>query len=188
MSGQPDLTALLVAWTDGDDGARGRLIDAAYPELRALARRRLSRERQAESLSPTALVHEAYLKLINQRHVRWKNRAHFFGIAAHLMRRILVDHARARGAAKRTAGRRVPLRDVADETNPVDVDLLALDAALKKLARRDQQQCSLVELRFFGGLTIDEAAAVIGVAPATVDRDWALARAWLYRELRREER
>ena len=104
------------------------------------------------------------------------------------MRRILVDHARARGAAKRAAGQRVPLRDVADETNPVDVDLLALDAALKKLARRDEQQCNLVELRFFGGLTIDEAAAVIGVAPATVDRDWALARAWLYRELRRKER
>ena len=187
MSDHPDLTRLLVAWSDGDEEARSRLVDAAYPELRALARRHLRRERQAESLSPTVLVHEAYLKLINQRRVHWRNRAHFFGIATHLMRRILVDRARARGAAKRNGGQRVPLNDIADAANPLDVDLLALDAALHKLARVDQQQCNLVELRFFGGLTIDDAAAVVGVAPATVDRDWALARAWLYRALRGSE-
>lgn len=184
MSGDPNLTALLIAWSGGDEASRSRLIEAAYPALRALASRQLRHEWQAESLSPTVLVHEAYLKLIDQRRVRWENRAHFFGIAAQLMRRILVDHARARGAAKRNAGRRVPLEDLAAGAVLQHVDILALDAALHKLARIDHRQCELVELRFFGGLTVDEAAAVVGVAPATVDRDWALARAWLYRELR----
>jgi RNA polymerase sigma factor (TIGR02999 family) len=183
MGSDADLTALLVAWSDGDEGARGRLIDAAYPQLRRLARRHLSREHEAESLSPTALVHEAYLKLIDQRRVRFRNRTHFFRLAAHLMRRILVDHARARGAAKRDGGQRVPLDEGVNALDPVAVDVLALDAALQKLARIDPRQSELVELRFFGGLTVDEAAAVVGVAPATVDRDWALARAWLFREL-----
>lgn len=179
-----DLTDLLVAWSAGDETARSRVIDAVYNELRGLAQAYLRRERADHSLAPTALVHEAYLKLIDQRQVRWQNRAHFFAIAAHLMRRILVDHARTRGAAKRDGGQRVSLQDVQAVMNPPEVDVLDLDAALDKLSSLDPRQSELVELRFFGGLTVDEAAAVMGLAPATVDRDWALARAWLFRELR----
>jgi RNA polymerase sigma factor (TIGR02999 family) len=183
-----DVTGLLVAWTNGEEAARSRLIEAVYNELRRLAGTHLRRERIDHSLSPTGLVHEAYLKLIDQRRVRWQNRAHFFGIAAHVMRRILVDHARAHNAAKRGAGARVPL-DQAEAVGepgawPRDVDLLALDTALDRLAALDERQGRLVELRFFGGLTIDETATVLAVSPATVKHDWALARAWLYRELR----
>jgi len=156
--------------------------------LRGLAYAYLRRERADHSLAPTALVHEAYLKLINQRQVRWQNRAHFFAIAAHVMRRILVDHARTRGAAKRDGGQRVLLEDVQAVIDPPEVDVLDLDAALDRLSSLDPRQSELVELRFFGGLTVDEAAAVLGVAPATVDRDWALARAWLFRELKGEHR
>jgi RNA polymerase sigma factor (TIGR02999 family) len=188
MRHSADLTNLLVAWSAGDEAARSRLIDAVYNELRGLARGYLRRERADHSLAPTALVHEAYLKLIDQRQVRWQNRAHFFAIAAHVMRRILVDHARTRGAAKRDGGQRVPLQDVQAVMDPPDVDVLDLDAALEKLSSLDPRQSELVELRFFGGLTVDEAAAVMGVAPATVDRDWALARAWLFRELGGEQR
>jgi RNA polymerase sigma factor (TIGR02999 family) len=179
-----DLTALLVAWSEGDESARSGLIDAVYAELRALARGYLRRERPDHSLPPTALVHEAFLKLVDQRHVSWQNRAHFFAIAARLMRRILVDHARTRDAAKRDGGRKVPLAEDIATIDPANVDLLDLDAALEKLARVDPRHSDLIELRFFGGLTVDEAAAVVGVAPATADRDWALARAWLFRELR----
>ena len=188
MKQSPDLTDLLVAWSTGDEAARSRLIDAVYNELRGLARGYLRRERPDHSLAPTALVHEAYLKLIDQRQVKWQNRAHFFAIAAHVMRRILVDHARTRGAAKRDGGHRVPLEDGHAVMDPPDVDVLDLDAALEKLSRLDPRQSQLVELRFFGGLTGDEAAAVMGMAPATADRDWALARAWLYRELAGEQR
>jgi RNA polymerase sigma factor (TIGR02999 family) len=188
MTHNAALTDLLVAWSAGDETARSRLIDAVYHELRGLARGYLRRERTDHSLSPTALVHEAYLKLIDQRQVRWQNRAHFFAIAAHVMRRILVDHARARGAAKRDGGERVALQDVQAVMDPPEVDVLDLDAALDKLSSLDPRQSELVELRFFGGLTVDEAAAVMGVAPATVDRDWALARAWLFRELGGERR
>lgn len=184
MGPNADVTALLAAWSDGDETARTRLIDAVYDELRRLARGSLRGERADHSLTPTALVHEAYLKLIDQRHVRWQNRAHFFAIAAHVMRRVLVDHARSRGAVKRDGGQRVPLLDAETAADPPDVDVLDLDAALEKLSMVDPRQSELVELRFFGGLTVDEAAAVVGVAPATVDRDWALARAWLFRELR----
>jgi len=183
MTHSADLTDLLVAWSAGDETARSRLIDAVYNELRGLAQGYLRRERADHSLAPTALVHEAYLKLIDQRQVRWQNRAHFFAMAAHLMRRILVDHARTRGAAKRDGGQRVPLQDVQAVMNPPEVDVLDLDVALEKLSNLDPRQSELVELRFFGGLTVDEAATVMGVAPATVDRDWALARAWLFREL-----
>ncbi len=178
-----DVTGLLVAWSNGEGGARDRLIDAVYPELRLLARRYLRGERTEHSLSPTALVHEAYLKLIDQRRVQWQNRSHFFAIAANVMRRILVDHARAHGAAKRGAGMQAPLQDVTLGRDPYDVDLLALDAALERLAAIDERQSRLVELRFFGGLTIEEVAAALDVSPITVKRDWALARAWLYREL-----
>ena len=179
-----DLTGLLVAWSNGEEPAGGLLIEGVYTELRRLARGRLRRERPGHSLSPTALVHEAYLKLIDQRRVRWQNRAHFFAIAAQHMRRILVEHARARGAAKRGRGAGAfTLSDCDVRVDAPDVDVLALNDALEKLARIDPRQSQLVELRFFGGLTVDEAAAVLGVAPITVKRDWTLARTWLYREL-----
>jgi RNA polymerase sigma factor (TIGR02999 family) len=183
MKDDADVTALLLAWSDGDQAAASRLIDAVYDELRRVARRHLRGERD-HSLAPTALVHEAYLKLVDQRRVRWQNRAHFFGIAAQLMRRILVDHARSRAAAKRGRDRTVCL-DAADAaTPPFDVDILALDAALDKLGALDARQSKLVELRFFAGLTVEEVAAALDVAPITVKRDWAHARAWLFHELR----
>jgi RNA polymerase sigma factor (TIGR02999 family) len=183
MTDVADVTTLLLAWNDGDEAARCRLIDAVYDELRRMARRYLRRERVDHSLAPTALVHEAYLKLIDQRRVQWQNRAHFFGIAAQVMRRILVDHARARTAAKRGSGATLTLDDVVVGRAPLDVDILALDAALEKLAAVDARQSRLVELRFFAGLTVEETAAALDVAPITVKRDWALARAWLFREL-----
>ncbi len=188
MAQAQDVTGLLVAWSDGEAAASGRLMEAVYAEMRRLARGYLRRERPDHSLPPTALVHEAYLKLVDQRRVRWQNRAHFFAIAAHVMRRLLVDHARARGAVKRGAGVKVPLQDIDVGSDPPDIDVLALDAALDRLAEIDQRQSRLVELRFFGGLTGEEIAAVLGVAPITVKRDWALAKAWLFRELRGEAR
>lgn len=184
MTQPPDVTGLLVAWSNGSEEADDRLIEAVYAELRRLARGYLRRERPDHSLAPTALVHEAYLRLVDQRRVQWHNRAHFFAIAAHVMRRLLVDHARARGASKRGQGQRVPLHDIDIAVAPDDFDALALDAALARLATIDPRQGRLVELRFFGGLTGNEIAAVLGVAPITVKRDWALARAWLFRELR----
>jgi RNA polymerase sigma factor (TIGR02999 family) len=186
MTGDADVTALLVAWGDGDETARSRLMDAVYDELRRVARRHLRRERDEHSLAPTALVHEAYLRLVDQRRVRWQSRAHFFGIAAQLMRRILVDHARSRAAAKRGSDRTVVLEGLEMETAPLDVDVLALDAALDRLAAVDARQSRLVELRFFAGLTVEETAAALDIAPITVKRDWAHARAWLFRELQRQ--
>ena len=179
-----EVTELLLAWSGGEPAARNQLIEAVYGELRLLARRFLRHERADHSLSPTALVHEAYLKLVDQHRVQWKNRSHFFAIAARLMRRILVDHARAHATLKRDTGLKVPIEHVDLGTDPRDIDLLALDVALDRLTAFDQRQAELVELRFFGGLTVDEAAALLGVSPITVKRDWALARAWLYRELR----
>jgi RNA polymerase sigma factor (TIGR02999 family) len=178
-----DITGLLVAVSNGEETARTRLIEAVYGELRRLARGYLRRERPDHSLPPTALVHEAYVKLVDQRRVQWQNRAQFFAIAAHIMRRILVDHARAHHALKRGAGARVPLQDADRESAPFDVDILALDAALERLSERFPRQSQLVELRFFGGLTVEEIAGALGVAPITVKRDWALAKAWLYREM-----
>jgi RNA polymerase sigma factor (TIGR02999 family) len=183
MGQSSDVTGFLVAWSNGEESAGTALMEAVYDELRRLARGYLRRECPGHLLAPTALVHEAYLKLINQRRVRWQNRAHFFAIAAHQMRRILVDHARANHAAKRGGGT-VALAEGGAGIDRPDVDVLALNTALEKLARIDPRQSRLVELRFFGGLTVDEAATVLGVAPITVKRDWALARTWLYRELR----
>jgi RNA polymerase sigma factor (TIGR02999 family) len=180
----PDVTALLQAWNRGEKAARDRLVEVVYDELRRVARRRLLGERADHTLTPTALVHETYLKLVDQSRVHWHSRAHFFSIAAHVMRRILVDHARGRAAAKRQGGTAVPLVDLNLPTPALDIDLLALDGALDKLGRVDGRQSQLVELRFFAGLTVDEIAQVLGVAPITVKRDWALARAWLFRELR----
>jgi RNA polymerase sigma factor (TIGR02999 family) len=181
-----DVTRLLAAWSDGEDTARSAVLDAVYVELRRLARSHLRRERRNHSLPPTALVHEVYLRLIDQTRVRWRSRAHFFAIAAQAMRRVLVDHARTRAAAKRDGARTVPLIDDVASPNPLAApDVLALDVALARLTALDARQGQLVELRFFGGLTVEETADVLGVAPITVKRDWALARAWLYRELQR---
>jgi RNA polymerase sigma factor (TIGR02999 family) len=183
MDHASDITAVLVAWSNGEEDASGVVIDAVYGELRRLARAYLRRERPDHSLPPTALVHEAYVKLVDQRRVQWQNRAHFFAIAAQQMRRILVDHARAHAAAKRGAAVTVPLTDGDVVIDPPPLDLIALNSALDKLERIDARQRRLVELRFFGGLTVEETAEILGVAPITVKRDWALARTWLYREL-----
>lgn len=182
----PDVTGLLGAWANGDEAAHAQLLEVVYGELRRLARGYLRRERVDHSLRPTALVHEAYLKLVDQRRVRWQNRSQFFAIAAHLMRRILVDHARRRLALKRGAGARVPIDGIEAAATPEYVDVLALDAALARFAKRYPRQAQLVELRFFGGLTGDEIAAALGIAPISVKRDWALAKAWLFREIRRQ--
>ena len=186
--GDPDITRLLNEWRRGDKEALERLIPLVQGELHALASRYLSRERRDHTLQATALVNEAYLKLAGQRGVDWQNRAHFFGIAAQLMRRILVDHARRDRRVKRGAGvPHVPLQDL-DLSSPgaaIDpADAYALDRSLSRLEAFDTQQGRVVELRYFGGLTIDEAATVLDVAAITVKRDWVLARTWLYRELR----
>jgi RNA polymerase sigma factor (TIGR02999 family) len=182
-----DVTRLLLAWSDGQEAAAEPLMDAVYQELRGLARAYVRRERRDLSLSPTGLVHEAYLRLVDQKRARWQNRAHFFAVAARVMRRLLVDHARARGASKRGSGLTLSLDaagvDVAGPLHTHNPDVIALDRALEKLARIDARQSRLVELRFFGGLTVEEAAAVLDVAAITVKRDWAMARTWLYREL-----
>ena len=184
MADAAEVTRLLLAWRDGEPSAGEALIGAVYGDLRRMARGYLRRERSDHLLPPTALVHEAYLKLVDQRRVRWENRAQFFAIAARLMRRILVDHARARASVKRGGGIRITLPPADVRFDPPDIDIVALDVALEKLAAIDPRQSELVALRFFGGLTVDEAATVLGVAPITVKRNWALARTWLYRELR----
>jgi RNA polymerase sigma factor (TIGR02999 family) len=183
---EDDVTGLLVAWGQGDRAADSRLIAVVYQDLRRVARRRLRAERADHSLAPTALVHEVYLRLVDLRRVRWQNGAQFFAIAARLMRQILVDHARAHVAAKRGgAGWKMQLADDLGATMPRDVDLLDLDVALGKLATIDSRLGDLVVLRFFGGMTVEEAAEGLGRSPATVKRDWSRARAWLFRELRR---
>lgn len=186
MAELPDITALLLAWPDGGEAARSQLIEVLYEELRRIARRQLRRERPDHSLTPTALVHEAYLKLVDQRRVHWQSRAQFFGVAARVMRRVLVDYARARATAKRNRAANVALQPIDMPTLPASMDILALDAALEKLGRVDPRQSRLVEMRFFAGLTVEETAAALEVAPITVKRDWALARAWLFRELQHE--
>ncbi|HEY5276882.1 MAG TPA: sigma-70 family RNA polymerase sigma factor [Coriobacteriia bacterium] len=188
-AGDPDITALLLAWNSGDPEALNRLLPAVYAELRRLARRELQRERANHSLEPTALIHELYLGLIDQRRTKWESRAHFFAIAAQLMRRILVDHARARNALKRGGGAGVVQIDAADDAaddtpGPSHVDLLELDQALERLSARSPEQGRIVEMRFFAGLTVEETAHVLGRSPRTVKREWRLARAWLFRELR----
>lgn len=183
-----DVTRILEAWSGGDREALDRLIPLVYDELRRLAGRYLRRERSDHTLSPTALVNEAYMRLVTQSDVRWQNRAHFFGVAAQLMRRILVDHARGHLASKRGGGtRRLSLEDVDSKFERPDLDLIALDDALLELAALDPQQSRIVELRFFGGLTIDETSEVVGVSPMTVKREWALAKAWLLRQVSRDD-
>lgn len=202
MNELPDsrVTQLLLNWSSGDQRALGELMPLVYAELRRLADRQLRAERANHTLQRTALVHEAYLRLINQRNVSWQGRAQFIGLAAQLMRRILIDHARARRRAKRGGGvapvsldhtgvilgsgdeegARIEALGFAEDPT---VDLSAIDSALSRLEELDPKQGRIVELRFFGGLSIEEAAEVVGVSPATVKREWALARAWLRREL-----
>jgi RNA polymerase sigma factor (TIGR02999 family) len=178
------ITKLLFRWREGDPGALQQLIPLVYDELRRLARHYLSQERTDHTLQSTALVHEAYLRLAGENPPEWQNRAHFFGIAANIMRRILVEHARGRGAAKR--GGNVCHLTI-DETiafpQQPNLDLLELDRALSELAELDEQQSRIVELRFFAGLTIEDTSEVLGISPATVKRDWITARAWLYRAM-----
>lgn len=181
------VTQLLLAWGDGDREALEGLIPVVYGELRHIARRYLRHERPEHTLQPTALVHEAYLKLIDQQRARWQNRAHFFGVAAQLMRRILVDHARTHVAAKRGGGvPAVTLVDAAGASPAHGIDVIALDEALTRLTSLYPEQGRLVELRFFGGLTIEETAEAMGLSPATVKRQWAVARAWLLSNLSNE--
>lgn len=178
------VTDLLRAWSAGEPRAAEELMPVVYRELRVLAARHLRRERSSHTLSPTALVHEAYLRLCGQQ-VGWQNRSQFYGVAAKMMRRVLVDHARHLLRAKRGgAWQRLSLDPALLWQGPKDVDLVALDAALEELSRIDPQQGRLVELRFFAGLSVEEAADLLGISPSTVKRDWAVARAWLYRRLR----
>ena len=180
------ITELLLQWRQGDANALDRLMPLVYEELRRVAERCMKREGPGHTLQTTALAHEAYLRLAQGASVDWENRAHFFGIAARLIRQILVDHARARAAGKRNGGLRVAFDDALDLAAPGDIDLLGLDDALSGLSRMDEQQGRIVELRFFGGLSVEECAAVTGISPRTVKREWATARAWLYRELSRQ--
>ena len=180
----PNVTDLLIAWSGGNKEALDELIPLVYDELRRQAARYLRRERAGHTLQTTALIHEAYLRLVGQKDVRFQNRAHFFGVAARLMRQILVDHARTRRRAKRGGSEvRVSLTQANAVAKGRDIDLIVLDEALNRLAEIDLQQSKIVELRFFGGLNVEETAAIVGVSPATVKRDWSIARAWLRREL-----
>jgi len=181
-----ELTQLLVAWSDGDEAALDRLAPLVNAELHRLAKRYMSREREDHLLQTSALINEAYLRLINWKDVRWQNRAHFFGVAAQMMRRILVDFARQRGRIeKEIEARHISLDEAMTVTNEKDMDLVALDEALQSLGKVDERKSKIVELRFFGGLSVDETAEVLKVAPITVMREWNKAKAWLYRELSR---
>jgi RNA polymerase sigma-70 factor, ECF subfamily len=180
---QQGVTQLLVGARKGEQSALAALTAAVYDELRGLAGAYLTRERRGHTLQPTALVNEAFLALM-QGPVEAKDRAHFFAIAANVMRRVLVDHARTRGAAKRGGGKdRVELHSAVAIVPEADVEVLALDEAMQRLAALDERQARIVELRFFGNLTVDEVAEVVGVSKRTVESDWTLARAWLHREL-----
>ncbi len=185
MSENQEVTLLLSALTRGDDGAATKLIPVVYDELRRLAGSYLRRERVDHTLQATALVHEAYLKLVEQRSVDWQSRAHFFGVAAQLMRRILIDHARGHTRQKRGGEQRKVSLDEAFVFSEKQADeLLAVDDSLNRLAEIDPRQARVVELRFFGGLSVEEAAEVLGVSPKTVKRDWSVAKAWLYADLK----
>jgi len=183
-----EVTQLLIQWSNGDKAALDKLMPLIYEELRQLARHYMNRERAGHTLQTTALVNEAYLRLINRKQVHWQNRAHFFAIAAHLMRSILVDHARSHAYAKRGGGaRKIALDEALAVSQQRAADVVALDDALKRLAEIGRQQSRIVELQFFGGLTIEETAEVLGLSPATIKREWSTAKAWLYHELNRNE-
>lgn len=180
-----DITGLLVRWSEGDSEALDRLMPVIYAECRRLAEQQLRREHREHTLDPTALVHELYLRLVDQRRATWENRSQFFGVAARLMRRILVDYARARGATKRGGSMvRVSLDAAADTPNDSRVeDVVAIDDALQRLSAIDPEQVRIIELRFFAGLSVEETARLVDRSPRTVKREWRLAKAWLFREL-----
>ena len=183
-----NVTQLLISWGSGDKAALDKLLPVVYDELRKQAARYLRRERAGHTLQTTALIHEAYLRLVDQKNVQWQNRAQFFGLAAQLMRRILVDHARTKKRAKRGGSDiRVSLTGAKVLAKSDDLDVVALDEALDRLAQIDEQQSRIVELRFFSGLTVEETAEVLSISPATVKRDWSMAKAWLHRELSSNE-
>lgn len=182
------VTDLLARWRSGDRKALDALMPLVYEELRQLARHYLRLERPDHTLQSTALVHEAFVRLVGQNPPEWKDRTHFYGVAARLMRQILVDHARAHGAAKRGGTSvKLTLDEGLVQSKALDLDILALDEALNKLTKVDSQQCQIVELRFFSGLSIEDTAELLGISPATVKRSWTTARAWLFREMKRGE-
>jgi RNA polymerase sigma factor (TIGR02999 family) len=184
MTQTHELTQLLVDWSNGDRAALDKLMPLIDAELRRLAHRYMTRERAGHTLQTTALVNEAFLRLVNRKNLQWQNRAHFFGIAAQLMRTILVDHARSHASAKRGGGaRKLELDEAMVVSQQKASEVIALDDALNQLALLDPQQSRIVELRFFGGLTVEEAAEVLQVSPATIKREWSTAKAWLYHEL-----
>jgi RNA polymerase sigma factor (TIGR02999 family) len=184
-----DVTRLLQAWSRGDESALDRLVPLVYRELHLRARRCMAREREPHTLQTTALIHEAYLRLVGSSPVDWESRGHFFAISARLMRRILVDRARARRAHKRGgAARPVSFDETLVVAGPPDRDLVSLDDALTALAAQDERKAKVVELRFFGGLSVEETAELLAVSPQTVMRDWRLSKAWLLREMKRGER
>jgi len=180
-----DVTVLLAELTKGNEEAASKLIPLVYAELRRLAGSYMRRERSDHTLQATALVHEAYLKLVDQRSVDWQSRSHFFGIAAQVMRRILVDHARGHLREKRGGGQRaVPIDEALVFAPEQSLDLVKLDQALERLTKLDPRQGKIVELRFFGGLTVEQTAELLGVSPKTVKRDWSMAKAWLHGDLK----
>jgi len=182
-----EVTQLLVDWGNGNQAALDRLMPLVYTELRQLAHRYMRRERPGHTMQTTALIHEAYLRLVDQNQVRWQHQAHFFGIAARLMRQILIEHARSHTRAKRGGGvGTISLDEVAIVSQARATELLALDDALERLATIDPRKSQVVELRFFGGLSVEEAAQVLNIAPNTVLRDWRMAKAWLRREISHE--
>jgi RNA polymerase sigma factor (TIGR02999 family) len=182
------ITDLLNNWRQGDGAALDKLMPLVYGDLRRIAARQLRQERPNHTLQPTALVHEMFLKLVDQDRIQWQNRAQFFGIAAQLIRRVLVDYVRTRNAEKRGGGAiTVALDDVVAEGGGREIDLIRLDDALQSLAATDEQQSQVVVIRFFGGLSIEETAEVLGVSVSTVKRDWIAAKAWLYREMSRRD-
>ena len=180
-----DATVLLAAVEQGDSKAAAELLELVYDELRHLASAKMAQQAPGQTLQPTALVHEAYLRLIDQTQVTWQNRAHFFGVAAQMMRRILVDHARTKQRDKRGGpARKLSLDEVMDVSKGRSADLVALDEALESLTEIDPRKSRVVELRFFGGLSVEETSEVLNVSPQTVIRDWKLAKAWLYQEIK----
>jgi RNA polymerase sigma-70 factor (ECF subfamily) len=185
---QKPITQMLVDWSNGDQSALEKLTPLVYDELHRLARRYMGRERAGHPLQTSALVNEAYIRLIDWKNVQWENRAHFFAVSAQLMRRILVDFARSRRYAKRSgAARNIPLEEATAVSREKSAEIVALDDALRSLAQFNERQSQVVELRFFGGLELEEIAKVLKVSVGTVRRDWSLARAWLHRELSRTQ-
>ena len=183
MASPQELTALLVAWNDGDLDALEKLTPFVYRELHSLAKRYMASERGNHTLQATAIVNEAFLRLIDWKNVRWQNRAHFIGVACNLMRRVLVDYARSRGYAKRDGGVQISLDEALLPSNPQTVELLDLDRSLSRLEKIDARKAKIVELRFFGGLTVEETAEVLKISPNTVLNDWTFSKSWLFRNM-----